>query len=577
MMEATNAHTWKNGARGLIVLALFAFALSAPNAARAANEAIESFEDDIAVSRDGSFSVSEDIVYTFAAERHGIYRCIPLTHPDQASSFFKERYLDVTIDSVTMDGTAVPYTDERTGGRLCLTIGDPAGTVSGTHAYRVDYVVRGGLSYPDFGGAELYWNVTGNEWTVPIKVVEARVSSPDGLLTRERACYAGTEAKTASCAISIDETGAANFKGTLFDPGAGLTLAQGLSRSAVAYDVRERYRPIVFIGGSILLLLVAAAVFLYRYETKNRTGRTIVPQYEPYPGLEPIYTGYLFDRRLDARDISAGFVRLAQEGYLTVKKRDAKVLFLFSVDDYELTLKRPIADAAGTVKEELLRLLFDEKASVGSTVTLAHLAKDTAKQRMNASRLRALRARLARDVRAMGYMESVDFTFIFKTRFIVALLVVAAAFAFIESALVIAPIVAFLVVLLILSAGRRTKKGYEALDQLRGFKEFLKVTESQRYIFHNAPARNAEQFMEFLPYAIAFGVEREWAKTFEGITIPRPLWYEGGSEGAWSAMNFTASLGAFSGSLRGATAGTSASTGGGHVGGGAGGGGGGSW
>ncbi len=123
---------------------------------------------------------------------------------------------------------------------------------------------------------------------------------------------------------------------------------------------------------------------------------------------------------------------------------------------------------------------------------------------------------------------------------------------------------------------RRTKVGYEALDHLKGFKEFLSVTDAERFKFHNAPEKSPEQFMTYLPYAIAFRVEKQWATVFEGISIPNPSWYDGGSVGAFSAANLTSSLGAFSTSFT-ASSGTSASSGGGSSGGGGGGGGGGSW
>ena len=84
--------------------------------------------------------------------------------------------------------------------------------------------------------------------------------------------------------------------------------------------------------------------------------------------------------------------------------------------------------------------------------------------------------------------------------------------------------------------------------------------------------------MEFLPYAIAFGVEKEWAKAFEGIIIPNPTWYDGGSGGVstFNAVSLTNSVGGFSTAFA-TSSGTSASSGGGSSGGGGGGGGGGSW
>ena len=81
--------------------------------------------------------------------------------------------------------------------------------------------------------------------------------------------------------------------------------------------------------------------------------------------------------------------------------------------------------------------------------------------------------------------------------------------------------------------------------------------------------------MAFLPYAIAFGVEKEWALAFKDITLPEPDWYDGNGH-AFNAVYLSQSLGTFGSSMSSAS-GTSASSGGGSSGGGAGGGGGGSW
>jgi uncharacterized membrane protein len=124
---------------------------------------------------------------------------------------------------------------------------------------------------------------------------------------------------------------------------------------------------------------------------------------------------------------------------------------------------------------------------------------------------------------------------------------------------------------------RRTGLGYEALNHLEGFKLFLSVTDKERFAFHNAPEKSPELFMKYLPYAVAFGVEKEWAKVFASLTIPNPNWYEGsGGISAFSATALTSDLASFSTSFS-ASSGTSGSSGGGSSGGGGGGGGGGSW
>ena len=34
-----------------------------------------------------------------------------------------------------------------------------------------------------------------------------------------------------------------------------------------------------------------------------------------------------------------------------------------------------------------------------------------------------------------------------------------------------------------------------------------------------------DKFEQYLPYAIAFGVEKDWVRRFEGMTVASPTWY----------------------------------------------------
>jgi uncharacterized membrane protein len=111
---------------------------------------------------------------------------------------------------------------------------------------------------------------------------------------------------------------------------------------------------------------------------------------------------------------------------------------------------------------------------------------------------------------------------------------------------------------------------------MQGFKLFLSVTEKERYSFFNAPEKSPELFMKFLPYAIAFNVEKEWAEVFKDLTIPSPSWYDGGGVNTFSAVALSSDISAFSTTFA-TSSGVQGSSGGGSSGGGAGGGGGGSW
>lgn len=547
-------------------------------------EHIASFRSDIEIKDDGSFIVTEHITYVFVTDKHGIYRCIPTIHQEKSASLLKERYIDIHIMDVQVDGDTAPYTSSFNASKeQCLKIGDPELTLTGSHEYTIQYSVAGALSYLAYGGAEVYWNVTGNGWEVPLAYVEAHISSQSDILLRERACYRGVFGETSSCNLSIGENGTVIFSGSEFKAGEGLTIAQAVNRSKIPYDVRERFKGVLLYGGIGTTLLVVFGILLYRYKTAYKIDAPIIVQYEPYPGVKPMYTGFLIDRRLDPRDITASIVYLAQQGFIKIKKIDRKILFFFEVDDYEITLLRSVRDVSDAFEREILMLLFDVHASVNAVVTLSDLQKNYTNQRANMVRLQALRVALRKDLYTQGFLTRSSYvsSYVEKHRFVFLILfacllpLLFMLFLFLTG--FVGAILATGLALYFVIDGRYTHKGYEALNHVKGFKNFLSVTESDRYLFHNAPEHNAEQFMEYLPYAIAFGVEKQWAKTFEHVSIPNPGWYDGGAGAhSFQATSLSESLGGFSSAFI-SSSGASASSGGGSSGGGSGGGGGGSW
>jgi hypothetical protein len=74
----------------------------------------------------------------------------------------------------------------------------------------------------------------------------------------------------------------------------------------------------------------------------------------------------------------------------------------------------------------------------------------------------------------------------------------------------------------------RTVVGARAREAALGFKEFLSRVE---------PMTSVEMFERYLPYAIAFGVENNWAHAFEGLYVKPPSWYTG-PMGEFSAAAF---------------------------------------
>lgn len=75
---------------------------------------------------------------------------------------------------------------------------------------------------------------------------------------------------------------------------------------------------------------------------------------------------------------------------------------------------------------------------------------------------------------------------------------------------------------------RLNAEGRILRDDWFGFREFLYTAE--RYRLQNL---KPEMFEKFLPYAMIFGIEKKWAKAFEGLNLPNPDWYRGAGGGVY--------------------------------------------
>jgi len=546
-------------------------------------ESIRQYDVSITPKTTGSFLVSETIAYDFGIEnRHGIFRDIPTSHSQPATAWYKKRFIDIDVKNVLRGSSSEPFEVIENADQIRIKIGDPNTLVSGVQVYRIDYEVNGGLSYYDLDTPEIYWNAIGHQWKVPIRRASVELNDPEGLFSGVRSCYRGYLGEGGTCGGVTATSGKVLFTASQINPGEGLTIAQGMKRGAVPKVILEETQVWWFWVPAVVVWFTIVGVFIYRYRTAFRPNQAIIPRYEPFEDFNPVFTGLLIDGRLDARDITAGIVYLAEQGYIKIKRTEQKVLFFFEIPDYEITLLKDPDDIDSEFLFQTLTLLFGHGMKPPSTVRLSDIKSDISDQRRNQKILKAMREAALLVLTNRGFFES-GVKLLVIAFFGAALLFTAPFWYVYTSDLLggyVTPVIIITsatAVMLGLMYKRRTKRGYDALWHLKGFKQFLSVTEKERYAFHNAPSKNPEQFMKYLPYAIAFGVEDKWAAVFKDITIPEPSWYDRGGTGqAFSAVAFTNDISGFSQSFT-QSSGSSGASGGGSVGGGSGGGGGGSW
>ncbi len=534
-------------------------------------ESIPAFTAHYEIEEDGSVLVTERVTYDFESEeRHGIFRNLILTHPDGASAWYKRRVVLLDVVSVTRDGIVEPY--EVSGGtERQIKIGDADITISGPHVYEITYRLRGALREASDGTVELYWNVTGREWPAAITKVSFTAS---GVIGETASCYT----TSGDCVMSGDATSGWSVEVPNLPSGEELTVGVSTSLDPALAVSKETWRTDLIALLLMIPMTFGTIIAMWRYEYFYYRRRPIIAEYEPYEGVEPMFAGTLLDDQLGAHDITAGLIYLAEQGFVHIKRTERKVIWLFDVTDYELTLKRPLAEVPSEFLSSVLKLVFPADAAVDTMVPLSSIKSDTTKKIANSKIINELSEAIRSDLVTRGFMESkriLPRDYVVIGLFFVLIIFTSAiqsVIGIVWYLVLIAGTVLYGIYLAV-TYRRRTAKGYEAMYHLKGFKEFLSVTDKDRFDFHNAPERSPEQFMKYLPYAIAFQVEKKWAAAFADMEITTPDWYEGGT-GTFAATAFASDISSFTSSV---TSSTSASSGGGSAGGGGGGGGGGSW
>ncbi len=570
-----------------IVIFFFCFSL------KVFAESIKKFDVDLNIDNDARVSIIENIYYDFGNNsRHGIFRYIPLgfSVKDQEKSFgLQKRKLIVDIDFVEMDGKKIPFdiTKKDSNNNFFIKIGDPEALINGIHQYRIGYTVYGSLRYFD-NFNEIYWNVTGNNWKVPIENVSVSLQINNASFD-EYSCYIGSVGSNYPCSKKNNTGKKIYFAHGLLESNQGLTIAASFPKGAVLVDERYEWSILAFIitgfslfAGIVLGIIYKIRKFMYKYRDNN----VIYAQYEPPKDFSPIFVGYLFDKSFDDKDLSAGIIYLAQQGYIKIEriKTLSKEMFVpkflsdFFVDYHFIRTDKKIKEDENQYEMYtiILDIIFSEKNK--KEVLLSEISKSNAISQKN-----KLIKKIYKYFENNNYIEPLvnekKLANIILINIPIFFIIVFLMIFFDLNILLIVVFLLFFLTILFMTIKRYTKKGWQVKNEILGFKEFLSMTEKERYEVLNNPVDNPQQFMEYLPYAIALGVEKKWAKQFESITFENPSWYSGNGE-VFVATSFVSDISNMSSSLSEVStpeSSGSGSSGGGFSGGGSGGGGGGSW
>lgn len=537
-------------------------------------EHIKNFGSIVVVNKDASIDVTETlVVYATGNQiKHGIVRWLPLHYVD---SYGVARHTNYQIQSIEFNNAKAIYHTQNQDGKFAIYIGDKNTYLDpGIYTYTIVYHVFNAINFFK-DGAELYWNITGNGWTLPIDKVDAKIQLPAEANITHFAGYTGAAGTKGSNFIARKKTeNQIVFVTTqALQPGEGLTVAVAWPKGIVTQptwmtQLRQQLNP-----GSYILLFLNALVFAYLFTMWNKHGRDpqkgpIIPLFQPPKDLSPEAVRYINRMGFDMKTFSTAAVNLATQGI--AKMNNAGSTFkLTKISDDTSKLPSEEKTLVGNLFATGSTIDLDKKNYATISKAKSELSADLAKKYLNVyfvtntkyvvwgvlltlvgfaatilfspnrgdaffaiawltgwtgaccfllvNSIDSIRKfRLEKSITSfLGLVFSHLFLIPFLLGEVIGIYALGNEIPMFTLPLLFMLVIMNVVFYYLLRAP--TAEGRKVMDEIEGFKMFLSTTEQDRLQKLNPPKQTPETFEKLLPYAIALDVENKWGENFNRL------------------------------------------------------------
>jgi uncharacterized membrane protein YgcG len=397
------------------------------------------------------------------------------------------------------------------------------------------YTVDGALRVYE-GGDQLWWIAVPEEkYGYPVNQSTLTVRMPPGFGPREGIDPVVTYGAESNVQVNGTMITATALSGVRPDQAFEIRVqyphdpAARVAPWQSAFDERRAFeegaQPWFTLGGLLFGALIAIggplAVF-YLWFSRGRDPEVgPVPEYlaEPPSNLPPALVGTLIDENAEMRDIVSTLIDLAERGYVVIEEVDGLLR-----DSHKFTLTdKPITELR-RYEQRFLNAIFRGKgdASMNELKNKFYTA------------IPGLQNALYDDMVAEGFFKNNPskirgywlgggMLVLFAGVGLVAVL--ASMIDVLTPAVMCIPAGLVLTGLALLMASSampsKTPKGALEAAKWNAFREYM--TNLQKY---QAVEEASDRFSQYLPYAVAFGMERTWIRRFAQLeTVPAPPWY----------------------------------------------------
>lgn len=462
-----------------------------------------------------------------------------------------DRLNNITNVSVTQDGRALRQGCAQQPGTFCASNTSDGLAIryyffepitDGSSKFEIAYTVNGALRTYE-GGDQLWWTaIPRDHFGFPIGTSTITVQLPDGFAPREGIDPVVTYGAPADIQVNgtrVVATSTGQLGGNDYleirvqyphDPNAQPPAWQSNFDDQRAFD--ENTLPLIQLGLIAISLVVGIGGVLFFYSLYMRKGRDPqigpVPTYlsDPPSSLPPAIVGTLVDEKADPRDVISTVIDLASRGYMAIEETQSEGVFGIGKTS-SFTFKRtdkPLDDLRPYERKLMNRLFSGNQME---------RTMDSLRDKFY-SVISEIQGDLYNELVSEGFFETnPNSTRAIWSSFGVILLGVAVVggfllFAQIDSwGIVVAcpgialGLVAVAGMIIGPSMPAKTRKGAEEAAKWKAFYEYLQNLDKYAQV-----EEATDQFERYLPYAVAFGLDKIWIRRFSQVsTMAIPYWY----------------------------------------------------
>lgn len=534
---------------GLVALFLISSAplFSPPVYAQDKSLVWDQFNVDIEVKPDGSFDVAEHQTIRFTSGSFSVgYRDLPIRNFRYADNWAVSDDEGNVYRQAQGGEDLYTFTVTERGGSYVIEWFFPP-TANAAKTFTLSYTVHDGLRFYA-GGDQLWWKAIYADRSFPVLGGQVRVAVPQGATIQQWSAYINEADARGSAAAELVGSQAIVYSlqrrlqpgeefevRVEFTPGVVDGAAQPWQAAADAaaeqraadLAFRNRWGPIATLGLCALGLLLTFGGPAALYGLWYRIGRDkpvdMVAEYLPEPPtpLAPGMAGTLLDEQVDMPDIVATLVDLARRKVISITEESEQSFLRMS---HDFVYRRERSDVPLLAYEQkLLDALFGSK----DEVRLSKLKNKFY------TKIDGIKKAMYEEVVRQGFFptspEAVRGQFGCLG---VGALLLAVGVGVVLSGLFsnlsdfgFVPGVGLAVTAVALIGfarymPRKTDRGAEEAARWKAFRTYLQNIDK----YSDLEAQK-EIWDRYLPYAIAFGIEKEYIRKFEAIDAPAPGWY----------------------------------------------------